>query len=204
MDFIDFEAMEDGCNEDLIFSDDENKDSGKVDDTFIDDSKQKENEPDFYRSIDQKRDLNELSSYKKFVNQTRDPGEAIYDDKDDETFVDKRDLQPEPYANKSRESIIFDDFLGHRKFVQKFKKSLSSFEDSKTENSFFDAVIYGLLFKLSGGKSLTRYKVESVLGKEYYNDFCEIKDELKLDTSFYGYFNKSFKANALAAKKNIL
>ena len=116
----------------------------------------------------------------------------------------KRDLQPELYANKSRESIIFDDFLGHRKFVQKFKKSLSSFEDSKTENSFFDAVIYGLLFKRSGGKSLTRYKVESVLGKEYYNDFCEIKDELKLDTSFYGYFNKCFKANALAAKKNIL
>ena len=32
-------------------------------------------------------------------------------------------------------------------------------------------------------------------------DFWEIKDELKLDTSFYGYFNKYFKANALAAKK---
>ena len=204
MDFIDFEAMEGGCNEDLIFSDDENKDSCKVNDTFIDDSKQKENEPNFYRSIDQKRDLNDLSSYKKFVNQTRDPREGIYDEKDDETFVDKRDVQPELYANKSRESVIFDDFLGHKKFVQKSKKSVSSFEDSKTENSFFDAAIYRLLFKLSGVKSLTRYKVESVLGKEYYNDFCDIKDELKPDTSFYGYFNKCFKANALTAKKNIL
>ena len=44
-----------------------------MDDTFIHDSKQKENEPDFYRSIDQKRDPSELSSYNKFVNQTRDP-----------------------------------------------------------------------------------------------------------------------------------
>ena len=67
MDFIDFEAMEDGCNKDLIFSDDENKDSCKVNDTFIDDSKQKENEPNFYRSIDQKRDLNELTSYKNLL-----------------------------------------------------------------------------------------------------------------------------------------
>ena len=92
MDFINFEAIEDGCNEDLIFSDDRNKDISKVDDTFIDDSKQKENEPDFYRSIDQKRDLNELSSYNKFVNQTRDAREAIYDEKDDETFVDKKRL----------------------------------------------------------------------------------------------------------------
>ena len=84
-------------------------------------NKKRMNLPNFYRSVDQKRDLNELSSYKKFVNQTRDPREAIYDEKDDETFVDKRDLQPELYANKSRESVIFDDFLGHKKFVQKSK-----------------------------------------------------------------------------------
>ena len=122
MDFIDFEAIEDGCNEDLIFSDDGNKDISKVDDTFIDDSKQKENEPDFYGSIDQKRDLNELGSYKKFVNQTRDLREAIYGESDNVTFVDKRDLQPELYPVESRESVIFDDFLGHEKFAEKFKK----------------------------------------------------------------------------------
>ena len=62
-------------------------------------------------------------------------------------------------------------------------------------------MLYGLLFKLSGGKSLTRDKVENVLGKDYHNDFCEIKVELKLDISFYDYFNKCFKANTLAAKK---
>ena len=43
--------------------------------------------------------------------------------------------------------------------------------------------------------------MESVLGKDYHNDFYEIKVELKLDISFYDYFNKCFKANTLAAKK---
>ena len=43
--------------------------------------------------------------------------------------------------------------------------------------------------------------MENVLGKDYHNDFCEIKVELKLDISFYDYFNKCFKANTLAAKK---
>ena len=49
MDFIDFEAVEtDQQNDDLIFSHDEIKDSGKVDDNFIDDTEQETSEPSFY------------------------------------------------------------------------------------------------------------------------------------------------------------
>ena len=74
MDFINFEAMHtDQQSEGLIFSDDENKDSGKVNNNFLDDSEQKQSE---------------LSFYIKFFNQTKDPRIAIYEEIDDETFVD--------------------------------------------------------------------------------------------------------------------
>ena len=48
--------------------------------------------------------------------------------------------------------MVFDEFSGFEKSVEKFKRSPSSFSDSSKENSFFEAVIYGLLFKLSDEK----------------------------------------------------
>ena len=173
-------------NEHLIFSDDENKGSGKVDDNFIDDSELKESEPSFYRN---------------FVDQTKDPRIAIYEEGDDETFVDTRDLQTELCAVKNRDNVIFDEFSSYGKCVHKFKKSLSSFDDSKTENSFFDAVIYGLLFKLTERKIFIKDKVESVLGREFYKDFCDVKYRLKLDALMYRFFDKCAQTNELLAKK---
>ena len=51
MEFTDFEAIKiDQQNEDLVFSDDENKDNGKVTDNFVDDSEQAyESDLIFYR-----------------------------------------------------------------------------------------------------------------------------------------------------------
>ena len=43
--------------------------------------------------------------------------------------------------------------------------------DSRRKNSFFDTVIYGILFKLTDGKSLIRDKVESVLRRGILKGF---------------------------------
>ena len=111
MNFTNFEAMHtDQQSKDLIFSDDENKDSGKVKNNFLDDREQKQSE---------------LSFYIKFFNQTKDPKIAIYEEIDDETFVDTRDLQPEMYAAENRDDVIFDEFTGYEMYVTKFRKSLS-------------------------------------------------------------------------------
>ena len=111
MDFTNFEAMHtDQQSKDLIFSDDENKDSGKVKNNFLDDREQKQSE---------------LSFYIKFFNQTKDPKIAIYEEIDDETFVDTTDLQPEMYAAENRDDVIFDEFTGYEMYVTKFRKSLS-------------------------------------------------------------------------------
>ena len=183
MEFIDFEATEEfnQQNKDLIFSDDENND-GKVAGNFMDDAKEFDNsEPSFYR---------------KFDNQVKDPRVDIYEESDDEDFSDTRDMQPELYAIEDREKVIFDEFSGYEKSVEKFKKSLASFSDSDRENSFFDAVIYGLMSNLTE-KNITKDKVESVLGEEFYKVFCESKESLKLDTSIFVSFNKCALVNDL-------
>lgn len=136
MEFTDFEASKiDQQNEDLVFSDDENKENGKVTDNFVDDSEQA------YES--------DLIFYRRFANQTKDLRIPIYKESDDQTFLDTRDLQPEVYAIEAREKVNFDEFSGYEKSVEQFKKSLSIFGDTNKENSFFDAIICGLLFKLT-------------------------------------------------------
>ena len=99
-------------------------------------------------------------------------------------------MQPELYAVENRDKKF--------KKIQKFKKSLSSFNDNKAENFFFEAIIYVVVFKLSEDKSLTRGKVEGVLGR---GNFCDVKDQLKLETSIYGFFDKCALANELSAKR---
>ena len=58
------------------------------------------------------------------------------------------------------------------------------------------------MFKLTEGKSLTKDKMESVLGREFYENFCDVKDNLKLYTSLYGFFDRCALANELIAKKH--
>ena len=40
--------------------------------------------------------------------------------------------------------MVFDRFEGYEKSVEKFKKTLANFEESK--NELFDAAIYGSMF----------------------------------------------------------
>ena len=162
MEFIDFEASEiDQENEDLVFSGDENKDNGKVTDNFVDDSEQ----------------VNEsnLSFCRGFTNQTKDPRVAIYKESDDETYLNTRGLQLELYLIEERERVIFDEFSEYEKSVEKFKKLLSSFSDTNNENSFFDVVIYGLMFKLTEGKIVAKDTVESALEVEFTRIFAKSK-----------------------------
>ena len=45
--------------------------------------------------------------------------------------------------------------------------------------------------------------MECVLGGDFYKDFCEVKDQLKLDTSMYGFFDKCVLVNEFLTRKNL-
>lgn len=81
MKFINFEASEELKNEDLIFSVDENNNGKENAVNFMDDSAEvNDNEPSFYGQL---------------AKQIQNSKVSIYDESDDEDFLDVRDLQPE-------------------------------------------------------------------------------------------------------------
>ena len=65
---------------------------------------------------------------------------------------------------------------------------------------FFDTVIFGAMFYKSEGKTIVKDKVKDVLGNDFYNDLLEIKDEIKLDKTIFGYFDRFFQVNKALAK----
>ena len=49
------------------------------------------------------------------------------------------------YTPEGIDNVKFDDFSGFEKSIKKFYNTLKNFEDS--DNQFFDAVLYGLIYK---------------------------------------------------------
>ena len=54
------------------------------------------------------------------------------------------------YIPEVRENVNFDNFTGFEKSVKKFRNLLRSFENS--DNSFFDAIVYGLMHTVAKKK----------------------------------------------------
>ena len=87
---------------------------------------------------------------------------------DDKSKLDVRDLQPEKFNHIKREFFEFDEFDDYQKCANKFKETLCSFQGG-LKGSFFDTVLYELLFKFSEENKIDKEKVEEILGKEFFN-----------------------------------
>ena len=179
----------------LVFSDDEEEEkiTDELDD-FIDNEPQPEEDISFYRQLDPEN----IDNYPKFNSTTRNPINAIYED--DFPFYGHEDQQPELYALKDRKSISFDKFEGFEKHIIKFKKTLKNFEGS--ENQLLHAVIYGIMHYRCDGEPRVKEKIVEILGEILFNDLKEIKEEIKLDRTLFGFFDRCFKLNIVLAKHN--
>ena len=58
------------------------------------------------------------------------------------------------------------------------------------------------MFYKSEGKIIDRDKINEVLGHNFYNHLLEIKDNIKLDRTIFGYFDRCFPANEVLARYN--
>ena len=139
------------------------------DDHFIDDESYQEEseEPNFYR----------------FINQTRDLNEAL--NCDDRSCLGRCDLQPEMFIAEGRENADFDEFDENGKLSIKFKKTHRKFEDIDAKNYFFGAVLFSLLTKLSSANE--NFTVESAaekFGEELTEKLFSEEENLHLDNSF--------------------
>ena len=52
------------------------------------------------------------------------------------------------------------------------------------------------------GEPAVREKIVEVLGGKFFNDLKEIEEEIKLDKTLFGYFDRCFKLNKVLAKHN--
>lgn len=184
MKFINFEAIDsdqdsqENCEEQNFFS---------KNDEFIDDESVHGDttHPHFYR----------------FVNQTRDPNDNL--NCNDQLHLDRRDLQPEMYICKPRQNVEFDDFDKSTELSDKFKKPLCTFEDVDKEDSFFAAVLFGLLTKLSGNGNFTEESTIEILGQEFAKKLLSEKENLQLHDSFESFFDKCHLVNELLEEKHL-
>ena len=72
----------------------------------------------------------------------------------------------------------------------------------KTENPLIDPLIYGIMFYKSNSEIIDKNKTTEVIGEDFYNDLLEIKDEIKLDRTLFGHFDRCFIVNQVLAKHN--
>ena len=48
------------------------------------------------------------------------------------------------------------------------------------------------MFYLTEGKNINKNKAKEVIGNKFYLEPVEIKDDIKLDKTLFGYFNRCF------------
>ena len=105
------------------------------------------------------------------------------------------------FLTESRENIKFDEFNEAGKWSDKFKKNICNFKDGDVKDSFFDAILFGLLFISSDGKNETREFVHDILGKECVTKLFSDKGSVQLEDSFESFFDKCHLINDLIEEK---
>ena len=81
------------------------------------------------------------------------------------------------------------------------KDTLQNFENA--DNPFFDSIVYSVMFRISEGKvALEKNKANDVLRKDFYEGLVEIKDDIQLDKTLFGFFNRCFLVKKVLAKHN--
>lgn len=178
----------------LVLSDDEDELTNDEMENFIDDRDWPEDGVSFCRQLDPEN----IENYHEFPYQTRNPIEATYEDA--EPYYGSEDRQPELYNPEDRDEVTFDKFRGFKKSDKQFKETFKKFGDSK--NQFFAAVVYGVMFYKSEGKTMNKDKVEKRIRADFYNDLLEMKGNIKFDRTIFGFFDKCFLVDTALAKHN--
>ena len=78
-----------------------------------------------------------------------------------------------------------------------------SFQDCDIKNSFFDAILYGLLFKLSEDNKVSKENIKNFLGEEFFDKFMKEKNSLQLNDSLKRFFKKCHLVNDLLETKGL-
>ena len=107
------------------------------------------------------------------------------------------------YICEPKENVEFDNFEESAKLSEKFKKSLHTFEEVDEEDSFFCAILFGLLTKFSNNGSFNEQPAAEILGQKFAKKLLSEKENLRLDDCHESLFNKCHMVNELIEEKGL-
>ena len=92
------------------------------------------------------------------------------------------------YICEPRENVELDNFEDSAKLSEKFKKTLRTFEDVDEVNSFFGAILFGLLTKLPNNGSFNEEPAAEILGQKFAKKLPSEKENFWLDDCHKSFF----------------
>ena len=117
---------------------------------------------------------------------------------------DTSDLQPETYCEIDRALVKFDEFGSFEKTVEKFKKSLCTFDTSNDpKDYFYNAILFDLVFKLSQNSVINKDIIIQMLGKEFFDNFQKKGKFWSLTFPLVPLKKKCYVGNEILTKKII-
>ena len=152
-----------------------------------------EHGPSFYRTFDNRE------IFSNFENQIKNPVESS--ERPEKNYYGEDDL-PELFAPENRKTVNCHSFSNDKNRALDFKRSLRCFVP-KQENQFFYAVVYGLYQKIKDAPPITKVLVEDaekILGKTFYFELQKIKQDVMLNYTFFGFFNRCKLMNRVLAE----
>ena len=113
------------------------------------------------------------------------------------------DAQPRLYDRESVDSRVIDNFDKDKFKAEKFRKTLLCFskgEESQISKGFFSAAIYGIFYLNNQNRPVPDFTIAcNAINREKFEKLSEIKQDIMLDYTQFGFWEKCLKLNEVLA-----
>lgn len=191
MEFINDEA--EVSDETYSEKSDQSDNETQLDNDFIDDNVENNESTTFYRSFD-----NDKPYEPQFHNKTKTYEEAMAEES--EPYYGE-DGQPEMYDPEVIENVDFHYFSDYKKKAASFKETLLCFPIEAESNLLFSAVIYGIYYLQKNEKPTDFLSAIEKIGQDKILKLEQIKKEIMLDYTLFGFFECCMRLNKVLAKE---
>ena len=159
---------------------------GLLDDFIVPDQNCKNDSATFYRKC------------QNFNNQQKNAEQEIYKIED---LYFGEDGQPEMFAPETSDCVEFHDFSDYKKKAEQFRKTLLCFPPDTEPNCFFSSVVYALAYLQKNEKPSDFLAAKTAIRTENFLKLNQIKEEIMLDYTQFGFFDHCMKVNGLLASE---
>ena len=159
--------------------------------------------------IEHEAECSDLSDGYTTDEQDNDDLESFIDDQEYEdeappfTNVERPidgDAQPRLYNRESVDGRDIDNFDKDNFKAEKFRKTLLCFSESEESNLFFSAAVYGIFYLNNQNRPAPDFSMAcGAINKEKFQKLSDIKQDIMLDYTQFGFWERCLKLNEVLA-----